>query len=247
MEVKQLSCGGHLPMKSTPESVGYELWPSCNMILKCRTITSVYTGVRVDLPLGYVGIIYNKMGLAQDGIVIVSNILDTNSHGALWLLMHNTTATDYKVLKENPLAQLIIYHLADLPVHHAVLHSTFPKENSKISIPIDIPEEYPNVIPPTPRKAKPPVPPKPFQFCSLEPMKNVPRVLFRDTDESTSDSDGVLFQESPDGCSDHSGGLPDFEPNIHLMNIAADTSMHRVTHSLTQRGLGNPLETFKDF
>ena len=83
MEVKQLCCGGHLPMKSTPESVGYELWPSCDVILKCQTITSVSMGVCVDLPSGYVGIIYNKMGLTQDGIVIVSNILDTNSHGAL--------------------------------------------------------------------------------------------------------------------------------------------------------------------
>ena len=102
MEVKQLCCGGHLPMKSTPESVGYELWPSCDVILKCRTITSVYMGACISLPSGYVGIIYNKLGLTQDGIVIVSNILDTNSHGALRLLIHNTTATDYKVLKEKP-------------------------------------------------------------------------------------------------------------------------------------------------
>ena len=49
-------------MKSTPESVGYELWPSCDVILKCWAITSVHTGVCVDLPLGYVGIIYNKNG-----------------------------------------------------------------------------------------------------------------------------------------------------------------------------------------
>ena len=69
-------------------------------------------------------------------------------------------------------------------------------------------------------------------------MKNVPRVLFRDADESTSDSDGVLLQESPvpsssGRCSDHSGGLSDFELDVHLMNIAADTSVHRVTRSFT--------------
>ena len=114
----------------------------------------------MDLPSGYVGIIYNKMGLTQDGIVIVSNVLDTNFHGALRLLMHNTTETDYKVLKENPLALMIIYCVADLPVHHDVLRSTFLKENSKISIPINIPEESKNVIPPTPRKEKPLVPTK---------------------------------------------------------------------------------------
>ena len=75
--------------------------------------------------------------------------------------MHNTTGMDYKVLKENPLAQMIIYHVADLPVHHDVLRSTFSKENTKISIPTNISEESPNVILPTPRKAKPLVPPKP--------------------------------------------------------------------------------------
>ena len=212
MEVKQLCHGGQLPMKSTPESVGYELWPSCDVILKSQTVTSVHTGVHVDLPSGYVGIIYNKMGLAHDGIIVVSNVLDTNSHGPLNLLMHNASERDYKVLKENSLDQMIIYHVADLSVYHDVLHSTFTKENSKISVSSDIPEESPNVIPPTPRKVKPPVPSKPSQLRSLEPMKNAARVLFRETDESTSDSDGVLFQESPTPsssgkCSNCSGGI----------------------------------------
>ena len=48
---------------------------------------------------------------------------------------------------------------------------------------------------------------------------NVPRVLFRDTDAFSSDSDGVLFPEcstpsSSGKCSDHSGELPDFKPDI---------------------------------
>ena len=111
-------------------------------------------------PQGYAGIIYNKMGLAHDGIVIVSNVLDTNSHGPLNLLMHNTNERDYKVLKENPLAQLIIYHVTKLPVHHAVLHGTFPMENSKISSPVNTSGEYPNIIPPMPRKVRTPVSPK---------------------------------------------------------------------------------------
>ena len=252
MEVKQLSHDGHLPMKSTLESVGYELWPSCDVTLKSRTITSVHTGVHVDLPSGYAGIIYNKMGLAHDGIVIVCNILDTSSRGPLNLLVHNTSERDYKVPKENPLAQLIIHRVAKLPAHHTVLHSTFPKENSKVSSPIDMSGEYPNIIPPMPRKVGTLVSPKPYRLHSLEPPKNVPRVLFRDTDASTSDSDGVLFQESPtpspsEKCSDQSGGLPDFEPDVQLTTTTAATSICRVTHSLTQQGLGNHRETLQDF
>ena len=80
----------------------------------------------------------------------------------------------------------------------------------------------------------------------------MPRVLFRDTDASPSDSDGVLFQESPtpsssEKHSSHSGGLPDFEPDAQLMTTTVATSMCRVTHSLTQWGLGKHLGTLTNF
>ena len=241
MEVKQLSRDGHLPMKSAPESVGYEIWPHCDMILKSRTITSVCTGVHVDLPSGYASVIYNKLGLAQEGIVVVPYVLDANSQGPLNLLMHNTGERDYKVLKENPLAQLVIHRVAALPVHHAVLPSTFPTEYSKVSSPVNVSGEYPNIIPPTPQKVSTPVSLRPYRLRSLESPVNVPRVLFRDTDASSSDSDGVLFPEcstpsSSGKCSDHSGELPDLEPDVPPTNTTVTTSMRRVTHSLTHRG-----------
>ena len=162
MEVKQLSRDRHLPMKSAPESVGYEIWPSCDMILKSRTVTNVHTGVLVNLPLGYAGVIYNKLGLAQEGIVVVPYILDANSQGPLNLVMHNTGEKDYKVLKENPLAQLVIHRVAALPVCHAVPPVTFTTEYSEASSPVDASGEYPNIIPPMPWKVRTPVSPRPY-------------------------------------------------------------------------------------
>ena len=78
---------------------------------------------------------------------------------------------------------------------------------------------------------------------------NVPRAFFRDTDASSSDSDGVLFPEcstpsSSGKCFDHSGELPDLEPDVLPTN--AIMTMRRVTRSLTQRGLGNHLEIHQD-
>ena len=162
MELKQLSHDGHLPMKSALESVGYEIWPSCDMILKGQTVTSVHTGVHVDLPSGYAGVIYNKLGLAQEGIVIVHYVLDANLQGPLNLVLHNTGEKDYKVLKENPLAQLVIHCVATLPMHHAELPITFPTGYSNASSPVDASGEYPNIIPPMPRKVRTPVSPRPY-------------------------------------------------------------------------------------
>ena len=250
MEVRQLFRGGHLPMKSMPESVGYEIWPSCDVILKSRTITSVHTGVRVDLALGYAGVIYNKLGLAQEGILVVPYVLDANFQGPLKLVMHNTGERDYKVLKENPLAQLVIHHVAVLPVHHAVFPGTSATGYSSVSSPVDTSGEFPNIIPPMPWQVRTAVSPRPYQLRSLELPVRVPQVLFRDTDTLSSDSDGVLFPEcstpgSSGTCSHHNEGLPDSKPDVPLMNNTV--TMRRVTHSLTRRGLGHQLEINRDF
>ena len=154
MEVRQLSCDGHLPMKSVPESVGYEIWPSCDMVLKSRAVTSVHTGVRVDLPPGYASVIFNKQGLAQEGIIVVPYVLDANFQGPLNLVMHNMGERDYKVLKENPLAQLIIHCVATLPMCHVVLPRTSPIGYSRVSSPVGASGEFPNIIPPMPRQMR---------------------------------------------------------------------------------------------
>ena len=158
MEVRQLSHDGHLPMKSAPESVGYEIWPSCDMVLKSRTVTSVRTGVRVDLPLCHL----QQTGPCQEGIVIVPYILDANFQGPLNLVMHNTGERDYKVLKENPLAQLMIHHVTTLPMCHVVLPSTSPTRYSRVSSPVGASGEFPNIIPPTPRQVRTAVSLRPY-------------------------------------------------------------------------------------
>ena len=219
VEMRQLSHDGHLPMKNAPESMGYEIWPSCDVVLKSQTVTSVRTSVHVDLPPGYAGVIHNKLGLAQEGIVIVPYVLDANCQGPLHLVVHNTGERDYKVLKENPLAQLIIHRVATLPVRHVVLARTSPTGCSRVPSPVGASGEFPDIIPPMPQKVRTAVSPRPYRLRSLESPARVPRVLFRDTDDLSGDSDGVLFPEcstpsSSGTCSYHDGKLPDSEPGV---------------------------------
>ena len=72
------------------------------------------------IPPGYAGVIHVKSDLAMEGIITITSIIDTDFHGEIGLMMHNITVTDYKVLKENPLAQLVVYKVDRLPViYHA--------------------------------------------------------------------------------------------------------------------------------
>ena len=167
VEMRQLSRDGHLPMKNAPESVGYEIWPSCDVVLRSRTVTSVRTSVRVDLPQGYAGVIHNKLGLAQEGIVIVPYVLDANFQGPLHLVTHNTSERDYKVLKENPLAQLILHRVATLPVCHVVLPRISPTGCSRVPSSVGASGKFPDIIPPMPQKVRTAVSLRPYRLRSL--------------------------------------------------------------------------------
>ena len=56
--------GCHIPMKMMPRSTGYDFWPSCDITLRTKTITRVATGVKVIIPISYIGVINSKSGLA---------------------------------------------------------------------------------------------------------------------------------------------------------------------------------------
>ena len=101
--------GGHVPMKVTPGSVGYDFWPSCDVTLRANTINRVATGVKVIIPAGYIGVIHSKSGLAMEGIIAVTGVIDEDYQGEIRLFMHNMTEANYKVLKENPVPQMVVY------------------------------------------------------------------------------------------------------------------------------------------
>ena len=110
--------GGHIPMKVTPGLAGYDFWLSCDITLRTnhQTITRVATGVKVIIPMGYIGIILSKSGLAMEGIIAMTGTIDEDYLGKIRLLMHNMTEANYKVLKENPIAQMVVYHTDKLPI-----------------------------------------------------------------------------------------------------------------------------------
>ena len=55
-----LSAGGHIPMKVMSGSAGYDFWLSSNITLQTKTITRVAMGVKVTIPMGYIGVIHSK-------------------------------------------------------------------------------------------------------------------------------------------------------------------------------------------
>ena len=87
-------------MKVMSGSAGYDFWTSRNITLRTKTIMRVAMGVKVTIPMSYIGVIHSKSGLVMEGIVAVTGVIDKDYQGEIRLLMHNMTEANYKVLKK---------------------------------------------------------------------------------------------------------------------------------------------------
>ena len=125
--------GGYIPMKVMPGSTGYDFWPSCDIALRTNTITRVAMGVKVIIPAGYIGVIHSKSGLAMEGIITMTGVIDEDYQGEIRLLMYNMTEADYKVLKENPIVQMVVYCTEKLTVTHHTSDCTPPRMNLQVT------------------------------------------------------------------------------------------------------------------
>ena len=213
----------------------------------------------------------------MEGIVAVTGVIDENYQGEISLLMHNTTEADYKVLKENPITQMVIYCTDKLPVtyhtrdcippwvnlqvmrgdkgfgettnlfqvqltddlsdveilcssvHAHELWQTPVKPSDEecylVQSTVSVTTSFPDVILLAPWKKRPEVPPKPVMGSIKEGTKvhhfpwstgsmvTVTKVLFKDAENSSTDSNNVLFSESPESDNDQNG---DFVPRMNV-------------------------------
>lgn len=66
------------------------------------------TGVSVEIPPGYVGLILPRSGLTSKGIVAQVGVIDPDYRGELWVTLVNTTDSAYAVQPGQRIAQLLI-------------------------------------------------------------------------------------------------------------------------------------------
>ena len=69
----------------------------------------VSTDLRINVPLGYAGLIHSRSGLAfNHGITAFLGVIDANYTGEVKVLLYNNSDKDYKVKKGDKIAQLLV-------------------------------------------------------------------------------------------------------------------------------------------
>jgi len=109
IKIKKLHPEAILPSYAHDGDAGMDIYSASDVILWPNEPTAVPTGLAIELPKGYVALIWDKSGLAlKEGIKTMAGVGDSNYRGEYKIVLLNTTNQYYYIKKGQKIAQILI-------------------------------------------------------------------------------------------------------------------------------------------
>ena len=107
-----LSCrvsGESIPQYAHAGDAGADITASEKIAIPPRERTLVSTGVRLEIPEGYVGLIWPRSGLAvKKGIDCGAGVIDSHYRGEVKVLLFNHSENEFQIEPGDRIAQILI-------------------------------------------------------------------------------------------------------------------------------------------
>ncbi len=113
IKVKKLDARAHLPSLGSEFAAGADLYAILDgdlTIAPAETVL-VHTGLAMEIPEGYAGLIYARSGLASKKGLAPANkvgVVDADYRGEIMVALHNHSATEQTISDGERVAQLVI-------------------------------------------------------------------------------------------------------------------------------------------
>ena len=109
LRVKKLNPDAVLPVRKRKGDAGLDLYAVEDVVLKPGEWKAVSTGIAVEIPEGYFGLIKDRSGLAlKHGLHVLAGVVDENYRGEIKVVLKNLGREEFKVEKGMRIAQLLI-------------------------------------------------------------------------------------------------------------------------------------------
>ena len=103
-----LDPGAFMPEFAHKTDAGADLRSPVYAVVPARGNTVIDTGVHVEIPEGYVGILKSKSGLNVKHDLIGTGTIDSGYSGSIRVKLYNLGDTDYQVFRGDKIIQLVI-------------------------------------------------------------------------------------------------------------------------------------------
>ena len=120
LKAKKLFPEAILPHYVHGGDAGLELYASQKTTLKPGERTSVPTGIALEIPDGYVGLVWDKSGLSHNhGLKPLGGVIDSGYRGEIKVGVINLSSENYTFEKGHKIAQMLVQKIERLEVTEA--------------------------------------------------------------------------------------------------------------------------------
>ena len=109
MKIKiKLDPGAIMPTRAHETDAGLDLYAREKHLIPCGESMCFDTGVHVEIPAGYVGMIKSKSGLNVKHGITSEGVIDSGYVGSIKVKLYNHGLFDYTVEKGEKISQLVL-------------------------------------------------------------------------------------------------------------------------------------------
>ena len=109
IKVKKLRKDAKLPTHGHPGDAGMDFYCVEDVIFPPGKQETVHTGVAIEIPEGYVGLIWDKSSISFNlGLKVMGGVIDSGYRGEIIMNLLNISNKEVLMTKEHKIAQMVI-------------------------------------------------------------------------------------------------------------------------------------------
>lgn len=109
IKIKKLRSDAKLPTHGHPGDAGMDFYCVEDIIFPPGKQERVHTGVAIEIPEGYVGLIWDKSSISFNlGLKVMGGVIDSSYRGEIIMNLLNVSNKEVLMTKDHKIAQMII-------------------------------------------------------------------------------------------------------------------------------------------
>ena len=108
LKVQRIHPEAKLPVYGHPGDAGLDLFSVVDRDLAPGEVFAVPTGIRIAVPAGHVGLVWDKSGLSLKGVHRLAGVIDAGYRGEVQIVLINLGGAPFAVRKGMKIAQLLV-------------------------------------------------------------------------------------------------------------------------------------------
>lgn len=109
IKIKRLTETAKMPCYAHEGDAGIDFFSDEEKVIKSKSTEMVSTGISMEIPKGYVGLVWDRSGLAvKNSLTCLAGVVDSGYRGEIKIVIHNLGDQNFKIDKGMKIAQMLI-------------------------------------------------------------------------------------------------------------------------------------------